>query len=268
MKPTSSPPRARLVLKTPSVPVAQEPPVPVIQPSPPSAKAKEPASPEKVKKQHRQQLMSQAEELSRQNGGLHPQCAYEILLGKYTLEEWKARRRAAETRKQAAFQARAEESRSEEEKAWCSPFLKASEREPVWLETTCGDQIALITRWKPFQGKLEFPDRSWRIADKRELSALCSARLSPQVLGMRQVGPESQRSMLPAVKPAERWPFPEESFATWIGQLVQVQLLNGSTWTGYLRWNSRYTFLLGAQPTDAPEVLLFKHACCCVQLLH
>jgi len=119
---------------------------------------------------------------------------------------------------------------------------------------------------KPFLLAVQIPDGSYKSFSKRELSAFCSVSLSPQVLGMRQIAPESQRDLLPADKPKNRWPFPEDLVSGWVGQRVQVQLLNGSSWTGILRWNSRYTFLLGAHSTGEPEVLLFKHACCAVEL--
>lgn len=83
---------------------------------------------------------------------------------------------------------------------------------------------------------------------------------------MRQIAPDSVRDFLPPEKPQERWPFPEETFSDWVGQKVQVQLLNGSLWTGFVRWNSQYVFLLGDQATGEAEVLVFKHACCGVTL--
>ena len=214
------------------------------------------------KQQRRQQLMAQAEQLSRENPGLHPQQAYEILLGRYSLEEWKASREA----KLQAQKALDEDSRSEEERAWSLPFFDAPEREPVWIETSSCNQIARIKQVKTFRLVVTFPNGRYWDYDKRAFSSLCSARLANQILTMRQIAPGARRDALPAQKPADRWPFPEETFAGWVNQRVEVQLLNGSIWTGFLRWNSRYTFLLGAEPTGDLEILIFKHACCGVQL--
>ena len=262
----------RLVPKAPSLPVAQEPPVPIVTSSKPS-KAKSAAKTAKQeKKQRRQELLVQAEDLSQQNPGFNQQNAYEILLGKYTLEEWTERRQATIARQKAlALQrrlARFGDKRSDEEKAWCSRFFDGPDPEPIWMETAGGDLIARVTRVKIFTVAVQVADGSYRGLEKTEISALCGAGLSPQVQGMRQVEPESKRDVLPARKPKERWAFPEASFAGWVGGQIRIQLLNGSIWTGFLRWNSRFSFLLGAQPEGEPEVLLFKHACCGVQLLH
>ena len=240
--------------------------------TPKAPKAKSAAKTAKQeKKQRRQELLLQAEELSQQNPGLNPQCAYEILLGRYTLADWEERRQATiARRKERARQerlARYGDKRSDEEKAWCSPFFEGPDPEPIWMETAGGDLIARVTRVKVFTVAVQIADGSYRGFEKTEISALCSAGLSPQVQGMRQVEPESKRDVPPARKPKQRWAFPESSFADWVGQRVQVQLLNGSTWTGFLRWNSRYTFLLGALPAGEPEVLLFKHSCCGAQLV-
>lgn len=221
------------------------------------------------KQQRRQGLLPQAEELSRQNPGLNPQNAYEILLGQYTLDEWKARRQASQEKRRQHCQqrrdARFSDKRSEEEKAWCFPFFEAAEPEPIWMETAGGDQIARVTKAKTFLLAVQIPDGSYRGFPKTEISALSSAAQAPQVQGMRLVEPESKRNVLPAPKRGERWLFPHQLFAGWVGRQVRVQLLNGSTWTGFLRWSSHYAFLLGAQPTGEPEVLLFKHACCDVK---
>lgn len=233
--------------------------MPVIKP----AKTPKPIPDTKLaKQQRRQELMAEAEQLSRENPGLHPQQAYEILLGRYSLEEWKAARQA----KLQADRARYEDLRSEEERVWSFPFFEAPEREPVWIETSSCNQVARIKRVKAFRLVVTFPNGRYRDFDKRAFSSLCSARLAPQILGMRQLTPGAPRDVLPAQKPADRWPFPEETFAGWVNQKVQVQLLNGSIWTGFLRWVSRYTFLLGAEPTGDLEILLFKHACCGVRL--
>ncbi len=270
----------RIVLK---VPVAQEPPVPIVTSSGRALKAEsaqeEPPAPvtssEKVpkvkppakgkgkvfqEKQRRKELLRQAEGFSQQTPGLNPQNAYEILLGQYTLEEWKARRQASQARKS--------DRRSDEEKAWCYSFLDAPDREPIWLETAKGERIVRVSQARPFLMVVQKTNGKYRGYKKTELSALCSARLSPQVLQMRQIVPEAWRNALPAENPKDRWLFPEDLVSSWIGQRVKTQLLNGSTWTGFLRWNSRYTLLLGAQPAGDPEVMLFKHACCGIQLLH
>lgn len=224
------------------------------------------------KQQRRQEMLLLAEGLSQQNPGLHPQSAYEILLGQYTLEEWAERRQATIARQKAlALQrrlARYGDKRSDDEKAWCSRFFDGPDPEPVWMETAGGDLIARVTRVKIFTVAVQTADGSRRGFEKTEISALCAAGLSPQIQNMRQVEPESKRDVLPARKPKERWAFPEASFGGWVGGQVRIQLLNGSTWTGFLRWNSRYSFLLGVQPAGEPEVLLFKHACCSAQLLH
>ena len=270
-------PSVRLVPKklspAASLPVAQEPPVPVVASSPKPPKVKSAAKVAKQEKQQRRQLLLlQAEELSQHTPGLNSQCAYEILLGKYTLEEWTERRQATIARQKAlALQrrlARFGDKRSDEEKAWCSRFFDGPGPEPIWMETAGGDLIARVTRVKIFTVAVQVADGSYRGLEKTEISALCGAGLSPQVQGMRQVEPESKRDVLPARKPKERWAFPEASFAGWVGGQIRIQLLNGSIWTGFLRWNSRFSFLLGAQPEGEPEVLLFKHACCGVQLLH
>lgn len=274
MNPAHNTPRARLVPKAPSLNVAQEPPVPVVTSSP-KAKSKDKISITQQEKQQQQQrreeLLAQAEELSQQNQGLNPQNAYEILLGQYTLDEWKARRQVSLEKKRHRFQQRKEaqlsDKRSEQEKGWSFRFFEATEVEPIWMETTSGDHIVRVTKMKPFLLGVQIADGSYRGFPKTEISTLCSAGQSTQVQSMRQVEPESQRDMLPAKNPKERWLFPESSFAGWIGSQVRVQLLNGSTWTGFLRWNSHFTFLLGAQPEGEHEVLLFKHACCGVQLV-
>lgn len=273
MKQAHPVPRARLVPKAPSLPVAQEPPVPVVTSSQKPPKVKSAAKTAKQEKQQRrQELLLQAEELSQQNPGLNPQNAYEILLGQYTLEEWAERRQATIARQKAlALQrrmARFGDKRSDEEKAWCSRFFDGPDAEPIWMETAGGDLLARVTRVKIFTVAVQIADGSYRGFEKTEISALCGAGLSPQVQGMRQVEPDSKRDVLPARKPKERWAFPEASFAGWCGRQIRIQLLNGSIWTGFLRWNSRYSFLLGGQPAGDPEVLLFKHACCGAQLVH
>ena len=273
MKQTSSFQSVQQLIKA-SLPlsVAQEPPVPVISPEKP-AKVKPPAKGKGKtfqEKLRRKELLAQAEVLSQQTPGLNVHNAHEILLGQYTLEEWSARRGVRAAKKQAYFERRNTEhvdQRSDEERAWSFTFLEARDREPVWLETAGGERIARVSQAKPFIMVVQKTNGKYRGYKKTELSALCSARLSPQVLGMRQIMPDAQRDSVPSEKPKDRWIFPEQTFAGWVGQQVQVQLLNGSIWTGYLRWNSRYTFLLGAQPTGDSEVMLFKHACCHVQLL-
>lgn len=270
MNQAHSAPRAQLVPKTQSFPVAQEPPVPIVTSSGKAPKAKRKTA-KQEKKERRQELLPQAEELSQQNPGLRPECAYRILLGHFTLEEWRERHQAVAAKRKALAQQRRMErygdKRSDEEKAWCSPFFEGPDPEPIWMETAGGDLIARVTRVKIFLLAVQIADGSYRGFEKTEISALCSAALSPQIQSMRQVEPESQRDVLPASKPKQRWAFPEEFFSAWLGRQVCVQLLNGSTWTGFLRWNSRYAFLLGAQPAGGPEVLLFKHSCCGLQLV-
>lgn len=256
MKPAHSSSSARLVLPAPK-------------------KAAQPRSliqaAQEQKRQRRQMLLPQAEELSRQNPGLHPQNAYEILLGHYTLAEWKARTQAAQEKRRQYCQRRREarfsDKRSEEEKTWCFRFFEAEEREPIWMETAGGDQVARVTKAKIFLLAVQIPDGSYRGFLKTEISALCGAALSSQVQRMRQINPEANRNVLPATKARGRWSFPHKTFAGWVGRQVQVQLINGSTWTGFLRWTSQFAFLLGAQRSGEPEVLLFKHGCCNVQPL-
>lgn len=273
MKQAHPAPRARLVTKVPLIPVAQEPPVPVITASKKASKAKGTDQVDQQQKQQRRQaLLPQAEELSQQNPGLNPQNAYEILLGHYSLDEWRARRQATQEKRRQHCQRRREarfsDKRSDQEKAWCFPLFEATEPEPIWMETVGGDQIARVTKAKTFLLAVQIPDGSYRGFPKTEISALCRAAHSPQVQPMRQVEAESKRNVLPALKRQERWSFPHQTFSGWVGRQVQIQLLNGSTWTGFLRWNSHYSFLLGAQPEGEPEVLLFKHACCGLQVLH
>lgn len=272
MKQAHPAPSVRLVPKSPSLPVAQEPPVPIVTSSKKTPKGKSAAETAKLEKQQRrQELLLQAEELSQQNPGLNPQNAYEILLGQYTLEEWTERRQATIARKKAfALQRRLTrfgDKRSDEEKAWSSRFFDGPDTDPIWIETAGGDLIARLTTVKIFTVAVQTADGRYRGFEKTAISALCCAGLSPQVQSMRQIEPESRRNVIPARKPKERWAFPEASFAGWVGRQIRLQLLNGSIWTGFLRWNSRYSFLLGAQPEGEPEVLLFKHACCGVQLL-
>lgn len=270
MKQAHSALRAKLVPQTSSLPVAQEPPIPIVTSSGKAPKAKRKTAKEE-KKERRQELLPQAEELSQQNPGLKPQCAYRILLGHFTLEEWRERHQVvAAKRKALAQQWRMERYRdksSDEEKAWCSPFFEGLDPEPVWMETASGDLIARVTRAKIFQLTVQIADGSYRCFEKTKISALCSAGLSPQIQSMRQVEAESRRDVLPAFKPKQRWAFPDDLVTGWVGRQVRVQLLNGSTWTGFLRWNGRYTFLLGAQPAGEPEVLVFKHSCCGLQLV-
>lgn len=271
MKQTQSSPRVRLLPKaTLSLPVALEPPVPVISPEKPKSKPPAKGKGKTLQeKQRRQELLVQAQEFSQQNPGLSPESAYEILLGQYTLEEWRARREVRLAKKQAySARLRAQESdhRSDKEKAWCIPFMEAADREPVWLEIAEGERIVRVSQTRPFLMVVQKTNGKYRGYKKTEISALCSARLSPQVMEMRQILPEARRDAVPAEKPKNRWVFPEDLVSSWIGQRVQIQLLNGSIWTGFLRWNSRYTLLLGGQPSGEAEVLLFKHACCSVQL--
>ena len=271
MKQAHPAPSARLVPMVPSLPVGQAP-VPVVTSSqkPPTAKSAAKTA-KQEKQQRRQELLLQAEELSQQNPGLNAQNAYEILLGQYTLEEWGERRQATIARQKAiALQrrlARFGDKRSDEEKTWCSRFFDVPDTEPIWMETAGGDLVARITTVKIFTVAVQIADGGYLGFEKTAISALCCAGLSPQVQSMRQIEPKSKRNVLPARKPKERWAFPEASFAGWVGQKVQVQLLNGSIWTGFLRWNSRFSFLLGAEPAGKPEVLLFKHACCGIKVL-
>lgn len=272
MKQVQTTPRVRLLPKASlQIPVAEEPPVPVISPEK-ALKVKPPAKGKGVvfrEKQRRKELMVQAEVFSQQTPGLNTQMAYEILLGQYTLEEWQARRQASRAKRQTYLErrrAKESDARSEEEKAWCFPFMDALEREPVWLETAKGQELGRVIQSRVFLMVVQkINGKHWGYK-KTELSALCSARLSPQILQMRQILPEAQRGAIPAEKPKDRWPFPESLVTSWVGQRVQVQLLNGSVWTGYLRWNSRFTLLLGEQPVGESEVLLYKHACCNIQI--
>jgi len=79
---------------------------------------------------------------------------------------------------------------------------------------------------------------------------------------MRQItGEPSKRNQIPGRTISDRWSFPHELLQRSIGQQVRADLLNGSIWTGYVRWANAFTFLLEDEPQGGTEVLIFKHAC-------
>lgn len=264
-------------MKTAPSPLAVRPAVQEHTPVPaPKAKTSKPpqASGRKAvklaKQQRLQELMPKAVELSQQNPGLHPHNAFEILLGQYTLEEWRVRRHQALERKKNRTATRYSDrpdNRPEVERAWCSRFFEGPDQEPVWMETARGDLVAQVTKVVPYILFAQNAVRRHIRLEKTKISVLCSAVAVPQVLAMREIQSDAQRDAVPATKPEERWRFPHDIFASWVGQRVRVQLLNGSSWTGFLRWASHHTFLLGAKPEGEPEFLCFKHACCAVQIV-
>jgi len=281
LNPVPHKPRVRLVVKSPQLqlPVAQEPPPPVLSSTktpPPSKKGKPPKAPKPslaLKRQQYQADYQKATELSLQHPGMHPQTAYQIFLGHFTVEDWYAGCRKRKENRESRLQKysikrqrRIESSGGslEEERAWTAPFLRNLGRELVWLEVAGkGDLIARIQQVTVYDVRLQLEHENLGVIDKTQLSALAAAATHLQILGMRQItGDPLQREAVPSPKLSERWPFPHDLLPKLAGQRIRVQLLNGSSWMGFFRWSSPFTFLLGAEPTGEAEVLIFKHACC------
>jgi len=61
-------------------------------------------------------------------------------------------------------------------------------------------------------------------------------------------------------QPVKRRVFPQKDFEQHRGQRVEVLLLHGVGWSGYLQWEDDYSFLLTTEPGSGAEMLIYKTA--------
>jgi sRNA-binding regulator protein Hfq len=288
LKPPTQAPRVRLVVKAKpeiQIPTAQEPPPPVIS----STQSPEPAKKSKpkpdfevlskdfkaskaLKRARFEEKLQKATELTQQHPAMSVQVGIQIVLGQFTVEDWQARRlqkNESATRKRQHFEQQERLIKNlgqNQEMAWLERFYRAQEF--VWMDVAVEGELRVRlkagTRFtvsvKVQDGKVQ--DGKTLLLDKTKISAICSAADSAQCALMRQITNPSLRNSRPETSPWKRWSFPHEVLQQLVGKRVGVELLNGSRWTGYVRWTNVFSFMLGAEPDGGAEVILYKHACC------
>lgn len=277
MKPPTQAPRVRLVVKAKpeiQIPTAQEPPPPVISStqSPAPAKKSKPKSDFKISKALKrarfEETLQKATELTQQHPAMSVQVGIQIVLGQFTVEDWQARRlqkNESATRKRQHFEQQERLMKNlgqNQEMAWLERFYRAQEF--VWMDVAVEGEISVrLKAGTRFTVSVKVQDgKSRLLLDKTKISAICSAADSGQCALMRQITNPSLRNSRPEISPWKRWSFPHEVLQQLVGKRVGVELLNGSRWTGYVRWTNVFSFMLGAEPDGGAEVILYKHACC------
>lgn len=282
MTPGQQKPKVRIVPKTPVVRIAtaQEPPPPTIKST--QSKAKKPPKPNKalpnLENQHSQETLAKAIALSQQHPPMHEQAALQIILGHRTVEDWYSQlqerraRNAVRIQRLRELHAKKQEALQEiggcqQESSWL--YLLYSTRVPVCLETSTHEDLqARLHRLNVYSIIVKDMESERHSLRKCSISAIWPVSAQSQCLAMRTItGEPSQRNIAAPYKPSERWPFPHQLLEQAIGARIRAQLLNGSRWEGYLRWNNAFTFLLGEKPEGEAEVLIYKHACCGLEIL-
>ncbi len=274
MKPAQAPPKVRLVVKAKpeiQIPTAQEPPPPVIASTkkPPYVKKVNPEF--KASKRARfEENYQKALELSQQHPPMSVEVGHQIVLGQFTLEDWQARCQAKKEYAAAKKQRKRQHLQKQEsllrdigqaqESSWFEQF--AHTQELIWMESAReGELNARLQATDRYTVTVVKEDQTL-ILFKTQISALSSASDQSQCALMRRVIKASRRNKYADKSPLKRWPFPHEQLQQLVGKRVGVETVNGSLWTGYVRWANVFSFMLATQPDGGAEVILFKHACC------
>ena len=250
---------------------------PELSPSATAKAAKEkkvkPLTPKQQKRLAFKERYERAQELSAQYRGLPVDAAQQVLLGVYTVEDWFANRKLKREKAKAVFERRkvvmaARRAVSQETIEW--QILQGFLENQDWLFVESG-QLGLVTRKLVSQNIYKFylKDDTGVIhkAKKLTVASIGPAENSADFEVMRERLSEDQLFELDR-SPENRWQFPHEIFDGGVGRKARVTLVNNSVWSGFLAWNSPYSFGLSKEPNaENTSIVIFKHACCEAELV-
>ncbi len=253
------------------------PAAPKVEPVENKPKKVKPLTAKQQKKLAFQQRYELAKEMSAKNPGLSPDAANFILLGNYTLEEWLANQELKRKKNLEKWKAHQERAKAVQAAKWSLAMETLeyqllerfrAEQSTLWFETTWGDltgvQLRRVTLYRLMMKNSLGQNLPWK---KLKLASFGVASEQPNFDSMREIVEPEKRSFVLEEKPADRWPFPHELFNDAVGRRVRATLVNGSVWSGYLSWACRYSFGLSTEPsTDEASIVIFKHACCGIDL--
>ncbi len=254
----------------PEIKLAPEP-SPSVTPKATKEKKVKPLSPKQQKRLAFKERYERAKELSAQYRGLPVDAAQQVLLGAYTVEDWFANRKLKREKAKAVFERRkvvlaSRRAASQETTEW--QILQGFLENQDWLCVESGE-LGPVTRKLISQNIYKFylKDDAGVIhkAKKLTVASIGLAENSADFEIMRERLSEDQLFELDR-SPENRWQFPHEIFNGGVGRKARVTLVNDSVWSGFLVWNSPYSFGL-AKDAESTSIVIFKHACCEAELV-